>query len=74
MHDPWVAVADVPKTLAGTFTEYPIEDAADAIVIAVGHSQFAELGANSIRSYGREKHVLFEIKYLYNADDADERL
>jgi UDP-N-acetyl-D-galactosamine dehydrogenase len=74
VHDPWVAVADVPETLAGTFTEYPIEDAYDAIVIAVGHSQFAELGANSIRSYGREKHVLFDIKYLFNADDADERL
>ncbi|MDC3314477.1 nucleotide sugar dehydrogenase, partial [Alphaproteobacteria bacterium] len=65
VHDPWVAMADSPENLAGTFTEYPIEDAYDAIVIAVGHSQFAELGAKALRSLGKEKHVLFDMKYLF---------
>ena len=74
VHDPWVAAADVPETLAGTFTEYPIEDAYDAIVIAVGHSQFAELGAKALRSFGKEKHVLFDMKYLFRNFETDERL
>ena len=73
-HDPWVAMADAPENLAGTFTEHPIEGTYDAIVIAVGHSQFAAMRAKALRSFGKEKHVLFDMKYLFNADDADERL
>ena len=74
VHDPWVALADAPENLGGTFIEHPIKGTYDAIVIAVGHKQFAELGANAIRSFGKEKHVLFDMKYLFNTDDSDERL
>jgi UDP-N-acetyl-D-glucosamine/UDP-N-acetyl-D-galactosamine dehydrogenase len=74
VHDPWVAMADIPEKLAGTFIEHPIEGTYDAIIIAVGHSQFAKLGAKVIQSYGNENHVLFDMKYMLDITDADERL
>jgi UDP-N-acetyl-D-galactosamine dehydrogenase len=74
VYDPWVISGDVPTGLAGTCIEKPLQGAYDAIVIAVGHSQFAELGAHEIRFFGKEKHVLFDMKYLLDVNESDERL
>lgn len=74
VYDPWVAMTDTSEKLAGTFTKHPIEGMYDAIVIAVGHKQFFEMGAKYIRSFGKEKHVIFDIKYLFRSFETDERL
>jgi len=74
VQDPWVATDDVPEGLAGTFIEQPKLGAYDAIIVAVGHSQFAKLGASTIRSYGKEKQILFDMKYLFRKAKTDERL
>jgi len=39
----------------------------DAIVLAVGHRQFAEMGAENIRALGKPDHVLYDVKYLLPA-------
>ncbi|WP_438997228.1 Vi polysaccharide biosynthesis UDP-N-acetylglucosamine C-6 dehydrogenase TviB [Candidatus Puniceispirillum sp.] len=74
VHDPWVVVGDVPAGLAGNCIEQPMQGAYDAVIIAVGHSQFATLGAHAIRSYGKENHVLFDMKYMLDARESDARL
>jgi UDP-N-acetyl-D-galactosamine dehydrogenase len=74
VHDPWVATADMPDSLAGTFIEQPMQNAYDAIIIAVGHSQFEELGASAMHSYGKENHILFDMKYMLDIAETDERL
>lgn len=74
VHDPWVSIADVPDSLAGTFIEQPMQNAYDAIIIAVGHSQFDELGASAMHSYGKENHILFDMKYMLDIAETDERL
>ena len=46
----------------------------DAIVIAVGHDAFRDLGAERIRSFGRTKSVVFDVKHLFPAAAVDDRL
>ena len=45
-----------------------------AIVIAVAHQQFKALGAAAIRALGKPEHVLFDLKYLFAAEETDVRL
>ena len=46
----------------------------DAIILAVGHEQFRALNAESIRAWGKSNHVLYDVKYVLNPEDADGRL
>jgi UDP-N-acetyl-D-galactosamine dehydrogenase len=46
----------------------------DAILIAVAHRQFKEMGAPAIRALGKSNHVLYDLKYVLQADEVDIRL
>lgn len=46
----------------------------DGVILAVGHNQFKEIGAESIRQYGKVEHVLYDLKYILDRKDVDIRL
>ena len=46
----------------------------DAIVIAVGHRQFADMGSTKIHALGKSNHVLYDVKHLLPAHDSDARI
>lgn len=46
----------------------------DAIILAVAHNEFKELGAESIRKFGKQEHVLYDLKYVLERDSVDIRL
>jgi UDP-N-acetyl-D-galactosamine dehydrogenase len=46
----------------------------DAIILAVGHSEFKQMGAKKIRTLGKDSHILYDIKYLLDATESDLRL
>ena len=46
----------------------------DGVIVAVGHQLFKELGEAKIRSFGKPKHVLFDLKHIFSADESDIRL
>jgi UDP-N-acetyl-D-glucosamine/UDP-N-acetyl-D-galactosamine dehydrogenase len=46
----------------------------DAIVIAVGHRQFADMGSTRIHALGKPTHVLYDVKHLLSAQDSDARI
>jgi UDP-N-acetyl-D-galactosamine dehydrogenase len=46
----------------------------DAIILAVGHSCFEEMGSKKIRTLGKSSHVLYDIKYLFDVTESDLRL
>ena len=52
----------------------PEEGAYDAIILAVAHKEIADMGVQNIRKLGKAEHVLFDIKYLYKAEEVDGRL
>lgn len=36
----------------------------DAVILAVAHDAFRELDVESIRQYGKVKHILYDLKYM----------
>ncbi|MCK8087107.1 MULTISPECIES: Vi polysaccharide biosynthesis UDP-N-acetylglucosamine C-6 dehydrogenase TviB [Vibrio] len=46
----------------------------DGIVLAVSHDEFKQLGAEKIREFGKETHVLYDLKYVLEKSDVDMRL
>ena len=46
----------------------------DAVILAVAHRQFREMGIAQIRALGKPAHVLFDVKGLLPADQVDDRL
>lgn len=73
-YDPWASPAEVQDEY-GIKLEHEIHEGAyDAIVLAVDHSTFKEWGEAKIRSYGKEKHVLYDVKYVLKKDESDLRL
>lgn len=72
--DTWVDKSEAEKEYGIRLINEPQKNHYDVIVVAVAHNQFKELTVEEIKSYGKETHVLFDIKYLLNAADTDGRL
>lgn len=66
VHDPWVAAEESAHLIAE-----PEAGQYDAIIIAVAHQQFVQLGIDSIRAYGRQNCVLYDVKQLFPRDRVD---
>ena len=66
------------KLSYSTYSIIPIDrpefDKYDAIVIAVAHDEFKKISLKQFKEFGKAKHVLYDIKFLLNADDVDGRL
>jgi len=45
-----------------------------AIVFAVAHDEFKELSIETVKSYAAEKHLLYDVKLLFDKDEVDGRL
>jgi len=74
VHDPWVD-ADEARHEYGIAPIQALEPGRyDAIVLAVAHRQFRELGAEGIRALGKPEHVLYDIKSVLPRDAVDARL
>ncbi|MGE6447310.1 Vi polysaccharide biosynthesis UDP-N-acetylglucosamine C-6 dehydrogenase TviB [Pseudoalteromonas tetraodonis] len=72
--DPWCSNEDAKHEYGLSLVENIQDNHYDAIILAVGHNQFKELGAEVIRSYGKHKHVLYDLKYLLKQSESDLRL
>jgi UDP-N-acetyl-D-galactosamine dehydrogenase len=74
VYDPWVdpkealheyGIKPVRKLTKGTY---------DAVVLGVAHKEFRDMGVSAIRALAKKPHVLYDIKYLFAADEVDGRL
>ena len=74
VHDPWVDAALAHEEYGITLTAQPQAGAYDAVILAVSHREFAELGAEGIRSFGKPGSVLFDVKAVLPRDAVDGRL
>ena len=74
VYDPWVDKQDAEEEYGIILIEAPQTDAYDAVILAVAHDEFKVLGAEQMHSYGKEQHVLYDIKYLLDTNDVDGRL
>jgi UDP-N-acetyl-D-galactosamine dehydrogenase len=75
IYDPWAERSAVHEEYGlDLLAEAPAKNTYDAIVLAVAHKQFREMGIAAIRALGRPGHVLYDIKSLLPADQVDARL
>ncbi len=74
IYDPWLSAADAKEEYDIDILNEPTKNHYDAIIIAVAHRQFAEMGASGIRALCKPESVIYDIKYLLNAEDVDGRL
>lgn len=74
VYDPWVAPDEAERAYQLTPVNQPQQNYYDAIIIAVAHQQFREMGAEKIHTFGRDSHILYDLKHLLPVKDSDLRL
>jgi len=74
LHDPWVDPAEAAHEYGVTPIAAPKAGEYDAIVVAVAHAQFREMGVEAIRALGRPDCVLYDVKGVFPKDGVDLRL
>lgn len=74
VYDPWVDATEAIEEYGVTLIEHVPEARYDAIILAVGHRQFAEMGIDQIRTAGKTISVLYDVKYLFHPEQVDGRL
>ena len=72
--DPWADPIQSIKEYGVKTINEPIFKKYDAIILAVAHDEFTKLSVKEIKSYGKKKHVLYDIKYILNEQEVDGRL
>lgn len=72
--DPWINPEEADHEYGIKPVSLPDAGNYDAVIIAVAHNQFKELGASGIRAFGKPNHVLYDLKYVLSADQSDIRL
>jgi len=72
--DPWVNPEEAEQEYSITLVNHAETGVYDAIVLAVAHRQIKDMGGEAIRALGKPDHVLYDLKYVLTADEADIRL
>ena len=74
VYDPWVNKDEAKKELGINPIEEPSLNKYDVIILAVDHNEFKSITSLQIKSFGKNNHVLYDIKYLLNSNEVDGRL
>ncbi|MEM7611295.1 MAG: Vi polysaccharide biosynthesis UDP-N-acetylglucosamine C-6 dehydrogenase TviB [Pseudomonadota bacterium] len=74
VHDPWAEPEEARAEYGIALTDKPQPETYDAVIIAVAHAEFKSMGASAIRAFCKPGGVLYDIKYLLDASESDERL
>lgn len=74
VYDPWIDPQEAAHEHRVHPVNIPEKGAYDAIILAVAHRQFVEMGIEAIRALGKPEHVLYDLKYIFPAEQTDLRL
>jgi UDP-N-acetyl-D-galactosamine dehydrogenase len=72
--DPWAKAEEADREYGITPIAEPAAGSYDAIILAVAHRQFKAMGAPAIRALGKPNAVIYDLKYVLTASEADLRL
>ncbi len=72
--DPWVDPAEAQHEYEIDVINEPKDGEYDAIIITVGHKQFVDMGADTIRKLGKPNSVIYDVKYILPKESVDGRL
>ncbi|MEJ2552752.1 MAG: Vi polysaccharide biosynthesis UDP-N-acetylglucosamine C-6 dehydrogenase TviB [Gammaproteobacteria bacterium] len=74
VYDPWADPDEARSEYGVTPISTPQSNSYDAVILAVAHRQFRDMGAARIRALGKPGAVLFDVKGMLARDEVDDRL
>ncbi len=74
VYDPWVDPAQALEEFDIALKAQLDPGSYDAIILAVSHDEFLEMGVDQLRTLGKGNNVLFDVKSIFPADEVDSRL
>ncbi len=74
VYDPWVVKEEALNEYGIMPINQPAKNKYDAILLAVAHDEFKALSLEQIKVYGKDTHVIYDIKYLLRVNESDGRL
>ncbi|MGR2826700.1 Vi polysaccharide biosynthesis UDP-N-acetylglucosamine C-6 dehydrogenase TviB [Acinetobacter sp. 1124_18A] len=74
VYDPWIDSEETQHEYGITPVNQPTAGQYDAVILAVAHNEFKEMGIEAIRSLGKTSHVLYDLKYVLAQSESDIRL
>ncbi|GAA6204812.1 Vi polysaccharide biosynthesis UDP-N-acetylglucosamine C-6 dehydrogenase TviB [Thalassotalea sp. SU-HH00458] len=72
--DPLCASEEAMHEYGVSLIAEPKNNNYDAIILAVAHDQFKALGIDAIKAYGKDSHVLYDLKCVLDKNNVDMRL
>ncbi|MCG9714977.1 Vi polysaccharide biosynthesis UDP-N-acetylglucosamine C-6 dehydrogenase TviB [Shewanella insulae] len=72
--DPWCSNDEAEHEYGLSLCEELKVNHYDAIIMAVAHNEFREMGAEAIHTLGKADHVLYDLKYVLPKENVDMRL
>ncbi len=74
VYDPWVNPEEAKHEYDVDLISAPKDGHYDAVIFAVAHNEFKALSASEIKALMKREHVIYDLKYMLDADLADIRL
>ncbi|MCL6415792.1 Vi polysaccharide biosynthesis UDP-N-acetylglucosamine C-6 dehydrogenase TviB [Aestuariirhabdus sp. Z084] len=74
LYDPWVDPSEAVSEYDISIVEAPEKGKYDAVILAVAHDDFRTMGIKAVREFTKAKHVVYDLKYVFDASDVDARL
>jgi UDP-N-acetyl-D-glucosamine/UDP-N-acetyl-D-galactosamine dehydrogenase len=74
VYDPWVSTEDAQKEYGITLTQQPARGTYDCIILTVAHTLFKNMGVEAVHNFGKNLHILYDLKYVFPSKAVDLRL
>ncbi len=74
VYDPWADPGETRHEYGIKLLREPKPATYDALIVAVAHEEFRQMGIRAVRRFGKPQHVVYDIKYVFPASATDGRL
>ena len=74
VYDPWAHRDEVKKVYSLDLLDDLKEDQYDVIILCVAHDYFTNLGPLKIKKFGKKKHIIYDLKHIFDKKYSDGRL
>ena len=74
IYDPWVDPIEAEEEYGIKPIQQLKQDTYDAIIVAVAHKEFINMGVTAIRALGNKQHILYDVKHVFPKHEVDARL
>jgi UDP-N-acetyl-D-galactosamine dehydrogenase len=73
IYDPWVSKEEAIEEYGLSLIDEPTNDY-EAVIVAVAHNEFIDLGAEGVRKFLKNDGLLYDLKSLFEKSESDIRL